>query len=136
MKVVQIRLHSKGRILDTYAILDDGSERTIILPTAVHYLDLEKTDESLALRTIRQEVVEIQGASVSFELSASVNPSVHYKIHTAFTAQELNIAKQSCPVDALKQKFVHLRGIPIIPFKERHSHYTFQRGTAHASYRF
>ncbi len=67
LKVVQVRLHSKGRILDTYAILDDGSERTIILPTAVHYLDLEKTDESLALRTIRQEVVEIQGASVSFE---------------------------------------------------------------------
>ncbi len=118
LKVVQVRLHSKGRILDTYAILDDGSERTIILPTAVHYLDLEKTDESLALRTIRQEVVEIQGASVSFELSASENPSTCYKIHAAFTAQELNIAKQSCPVYALKQKFVHLRDIPIKPFKE------------------
>ncbi|KAL0156947.1 hypothetical protein M9458_048193, partial [Cirrhinus mrigala] len=118
LKVVQVRLHSKGRILDTYAILDDGSERTIILPTAVHYLDLERRDESIALRTIRQEVVEIQGASVSFEVSASVNPSIRYKIHTAFTADKLNIAKQSCPVDVLKNKFVHLRDIPIMPFKE------------------
>jgi len=118
LKVVQVRLHSKGRTLDTFAILDDGSERTIILPTVVHYLDLEKTDESLALRTIRQEVVEIQGASVSFEVSASLNPNIRHKIHTAFTAQELNIAKQSCPVDILKHKFVHLRDVPIIPFKE------------------
>lgn len=118
LKVVQVKLHGRGRTLDTYAILDDGSERTIILPAAVHYLDLEKTDESLALRTIRQEVVEIQGASVSFEVSASVNPSIRHKIHTAFTAPELNIVKQSCPVDILKHKFTHLRDVPIIPFKE------------------
>jgi len=118
LKVVQVKLHSKGRIMDTYAILDDGSERTIILPTAVHYLDLDKSDESLSLRTIRQEVVEIQGASVSFEVSASVNPSIRHKIHTAFTSQELNIAKQSCPIETLKHKFAHLRGVPILPFKE------------------
>lgn len=79
LKVVQVRLHSKGRILDTYAILDDESERTIILPTAVHYLDW-----------IRQ---------------MNLN-------------QELNIAKQSCPVEILKHKFAHLRDVPILPFKE------------------
>lgn len=81
----------------------------------VHDLDLEKTDKSLA-RIIRP--VEIQVASVSFELSASVNPSILYKIHITFTAHKLNIDKQSCPVNALKQKFVHLRDIPIIPLKE------------------
>nr|XP_055047823.1 uncharacterized protein LOC129433267 [Misgurnus anguillicaudatus] len=118
LKVVQVRLHNNGRTLDTYAILDDGSERTIILPTAVNYLDLETVVESLALRTIRQEVVEIQGASVSFELSTSVDPNIRHKIHTAFTAQELNLAKQSCPVDMLKAKFKHLRDIPITAYKD------------------
>lgn len=73
--------------------MDDGSERTIILTTAVHYFNLEETDESLALRTIRQEVVEFYSRR-----------SEHFK--------------QSCPVNALEHKFAHLRDIPIIPLKE------------------
>lgn len=48
------------------AILDDRSERTIILPAAVQFLELGKQLEDLSLRTVRQE----QGASVSFEISS------------------------------------------------------------------
>lgn len=118
LKVVPVKLHSEGRTLDTHAILDDGSERTIILPAAAHYLGLKRMEESLTLRTIRQEVIEVKGVSVSFEVSAPEGPQVRHKITKAFTARELTLAKQSCPMDTLKQKYAHLKDIPVKSFKE------------------
>ncbi|XP_039856539.1 uncharacterized protein LOC120714406 [Simochromis diagramma] len=118
LKVVPVTLHNNGRSLSTYAILDDGSERTIVLSAAVHYLQLNITEESLKLRTIRQEVSQLQGASVSFELSAPSSPQIKHHIRRVFTAKELNLAKQSCPVDILRQRYPHLADVPIKAFKD------------------
>lgn len=41
LKVVKVTLQSEGRSIDTFAVLDDGSERTIILPAATRQLNLE-----------------------------------------------------------------------------------------------
>lgn len=45
LKVVPLLLHNGKKTLDTYAVLDDGSERTIILPGAVQYLNLKGKEE-------------------------------------------------------------------------------------------
>ncbi|XP_028296698.1 uncharacterized protein LOC114458488 [Gouania willdenowi] len=118
LKVVPVTLHSKGRSLLTHAILDDGSERTIILSAAVHYLQLEKTVESIKLRTIRQEVSELKGANVTFNISPPQRPQTEHHISSAFTAAELNLAKQSCPMDTLRQKYPHLSDVPFEAFKD------------------
>ncbi len=60
LKVVPVRLRSGKRFLDTHAVLDDGSEKTIILPAAVKHLHLEGPDEVLALRTIRHDLVQTE----------------------------------------------------------------------------
>ncbi|XP_073718868.1 uncharacterized protein [Misgurnus anguillicaudatus] len=116
LKVVPVQLHNGGRTLDTHAVLDDGSERTIILPAAAKHLGLYKEDEVLPLRTIRQDVVKLKGASVSFEVSSQTNKQVKYQIHHAFTADELSLADQSCPVESLKKRYDHLRGVLIRGF--------------------
>lgn len=85
VKVVPVQLHSRGKTLDTYAVLDDGSERTILLPAAARHLGLQKEDEVLSLRTIRQDVVKLNGASVSFEVCNPNNTQVKYAISHAFT---------------------------------------------------
>ncbi|KAK7886711.1 hypothetical protein WMY93_026332 [Mugilogobius chulae] len=118
LKVVPVTLHCKGKSLSTHAILDDGSERTIVLSAAVHYLQLDKISESLKLRTIRQEVSELQGASVSFEISEPRCPQIKHHISNAFSATELNLAKQSCPMDTLRQKYSHLSDVPFKAFKD------------------
>ncbi len=97
LKVVPVKLHSKGRTLSIHAILDDRSERTIILSTAIHYLQLERVEESLK----QQEMSELQGASVSFEVSALGCSQMRHHISNVFIATELNHAKQSCPMDIL-----------------------------------
>lgn len=47
LKVVKVRLCNRNKTFDTYAILDDGSERTMLLPGAAKYLGLEAETEKL-----------------------------------------------------------------------------------------
>ncbi|XP_052456318.1 uncharacterized protein LOC128016040 [Carassius gibelio] len=116
LKVVPVRLRSGKRFLDTHAVLDDGSEKTIILPAAAKHLHLEGPEEVLALRTIRHDLVHLRGTTVSFEVSALSHLNVKHQIHKAFTAADLNLAEQSCPVDTLKRRYGHLRDIPLQSF--------------------
>lgn len=53
LKVIRVQLHHQGRTLNTYAVLDDGSERTVLLPTTATKLGLQGTPEDLPLRTVK-----------------------------------------------------------------------------------
>lgn len=55
------------------------------------------------------------GASVSFEISPAHDPEARYKIHHAFTVEELGLSEHSYPVKALTQKYTHLQGLPLSP---------------------
>ncbi|MEQ2295856.1 hypothetical protein AMECASPLE_018837 [Ameca splendens] len=48
------------------AILDDGSERTIILHSAAQKLQLNGQSENLAPRAVNQDIKTVSGQSVSF----------------------------------------------------------------------
>ena len=48
LKVVRVILRHGDRSLDTYALLDDGSERTMLLPAAMERLGLNGTPEDLS----------------------------------------------------------------------------------------
>ncbi len=61
--------------MEAYAVLDDGSEWTIILHDAMQKLRLVGEPEDLVLRTVRQDTQIIHGAAVTFTVSPTVNPS-------------------------------------------------------------
>ncbi|KAL1269115.1 hypothetical protein QQF64_031404 [Cirrhinus molitorella] len=111
-----VLLRNGAKTLDTYAILDDGSERTMLLPEAVDQLGLVKEPETLALRTIRQEVQTLKGASVSFKISSMSKPKKMYQIKDAFSSQRLDLADHSYPVTSLKRRYKHLNNIPLESF--------------------
>ncbi|KAJ8416932.1 hypothetical protein AAFF_G00328100 [Aldrovandia affinis] len=52
LKVVRMLLHYGTHTLTTYAILDDGSKKTMLLPAAEQELGLQGTCKGLPLRTI------------------------------------------------------------------------------------
>ncbi|XP_073789994.1 uncharacterized protein [Danio rerio] len=116
LKVVRVFLQNKDKILDTYAILDDGSERTMLLTEAAEKLGLQKKPEDIALRTIRQEVQTLKGSSVSFSISSPINPRKNFRIVKAFTSPRLDLADHSYPIMSLKRKYKHLANIPLHPF--------------------
>lgn len=115
LKISKVVLRNGDKSLETYAVLDDGSERTILLQPAAKQLGLKGSKEVLALRTVRQEVEKLHGAAVSFTISPAANPDKVYSIHNAFTAEQLSLAEHSHPVVSLQEKYKHLSGLPLPP---------------------
>lgn len=106
--------------MEAFAVLDDGSERTIILHDAVEKLGLVGQSEDLVLRTVRQDTQVVHGAAVNFTVSPTVNPSKAYKIRNAFTAKVLGLAEHTYPVDVLQRKFKHLAELPLQQLNDVH----------------
>ncbi|XP_023806317.1 SH3 and multiple ankyrin repeat domains protein 2 isoform X1 [Oryzias latipes] len=113
LKVVPILIHYGGRTLSAFAILDDGSERSMLLPTAAKALGIKGTPEDLPLRTVRQDIQVLHGYAVTFHISSVARPHTSYKIEGAFTANRLSLAQHTYPIERLQKKFSHLRGLPI-----------------------
>ncbi|XP_057186686.1 uncharacterized protein LOC130552431 [Triplophysa rosa] len=117
LKVVRVLLRNRDKTLETYAVLDDGSERTMLLAEAADQLGLPKKPEDLALRTIRQEVQTLKGSSVSFSISSPSRPKRTFRITEAFTSRYLALADYTYPIVCLKKKYRHLADIPLEPFE-------------------
>ncbi|XP_063766006.1 uncharacterized protein LOC134882305 [Eleginops maclovinus] len=115
LKMSRVILKNGENSLDTYALLDDGSERTILLYEAAQQLGLQGLPEELSLRTVRQDVRVIPGATVSFTVSPANQPSKTFHIQRAFTAKELGLAPHTYPVAALKKSYCHLKNLPLQP---------------------
>ncbi len=112
LKVVKVRLQYRERALETYAVLDDSSERTILLCETANKLCLRGIPEELALRTIRQETKVLQKVSVS----PTSKPKQNYHISGAFAAQNLGLVVHSYPPATLEKRHKYLRGLPLEPF--------------------
>lgn len=88
--------------------------------TAAVNLGLCGQEESLKLKTIRQDFLHLQGMAVSFLVSANTQPRANHTISQAFTAFELQLAEQSCPGDQLIKRYNHLKGIHLSMFTKVH----------------
>lgn len=117
LKICRVILSNGSKRMNAYAIQDDGSERTIILHSAAQQLGLTGQPEELPLRTIRQELQVLKGAAVSFTISPIAQPTKRFHITSAFTAQQLSLAEHSHPVKSLKERYRHLKGLPLQEFK-------------------
>ncbi|XP_038160417.1 uncharacterized protein LOC119796094 [Cyprinodon tularosa] len=113
LKVLKVVLHHGEKALETYAILDDGSERTMLLQAATKALHLTGEPEEIALRTVHQDLKVLQGFSVSFTISPAGQPQKTFQIQRAFTADLLGLAEHSQPVKMLQRRYRHLQGLPL-----------------------
>lgn len=115
LKVVKILIHHGKQAVEAHAILDDGSERTIVLAPVLQTLKLSGTPETLPIQTIHQNVKQLEGLTVSFEVSPLSKPNEKYLVSNAFSADGLSFAEHNYPVAALQRAHRHLRGLPLLP---------------------
>ncbi len=113
LKVSKVIIENGDASMETYAVLDDGSERTILLHAAAQQLNLEGQPEDLILRTVRQDQQVLHGAAVSFTVSPVSHPHKKYLIQHAFTAERLGLAEHTYPVASLQKRYRHLAGLPL-----------------------
>ena len=97
-----VTLHGpKGRC-DTYAVLDDGSQRTLLSADVVETLGLHGTTEGLASATYEGAQRIHEGLSVNADVSPADILNERFTLHEAFAvhrltlpSQRLNVAKIS-----------------------------------------
>lgn len=112
LKVIRVLLHHGDHTLDTYAVLYNSYERTMLLPNAAQKLGLQGTPEELDLRTIWQDIQTLPSASVTF----LPQPKTSFQIKRAFTTTHLGLADHSYPVTSRQKRCKHLVGLPQQPF--------------------
>ncbi|XP_073719287.1 uncharacterized protein [Misgurnus anguillicaudatus] len=67
LKVIKVLLHNGDLTMESYAVLDDGSERSIVLPQVVNQLKLLKHPETLPLRTVHQRSLSLMVHQLLFK---------------------------------------------------------------------
>ena len=110
LKVVPLYIYGTKR-MEAYAILDDGSERTMVLPSIVEDLKLEGTKETMYLRTVRDDIVECSGQCVSLQVSPIDQPDVKYDLQDVFSSSNLCLSEYTYPVKKLQQHYPHLKNV-------------------------
>lgn len=115
---LKIFLYNGKQRLKTYAILGDGSERTIIFHSTAQELQLHGQSQDLALRTICQDIKTVSGKSVSFSISSTTDPQKRFRIHKAFTAAELSMSRHFHPAETLQKTYHRLRNHPLHSFNK------------------
>lgn len=110
LKVVPVLIHYGRWTLDTFTILDDGSERTMLLPTSAKYFDMKGGPEDLPLRTVHQDIQVLHKHTVSLSVSSAAKLHTTYKIEGTFTASHLSLAQDTYSIHSLQRKFSHLWG--------------------------
>ncbi len=104
LKVVSVCLHTGENTLATHAVLDDGADRSILLPQAVQCLGLTTQPGTISLCTVRQDIVQISRIN---------QPNERHVINGASAAENLGPSEHTYPVKQLHEQYHHLRGIPL-----------------------
>lgn len=105
LQVVKVLLHNGGQSMEAHAVLDDGYDRTMVLPPVIQQLKLNGAPSH----------TELEGSTVTLAVSPITKPTKRYVVNrNAFTASGLYLAEQNYPVAALQKAYRHMKGLPLL----------------------
>lgn len=117
--MVKLVLSYRGKTLDNYAILDDRSEKTVLLSHVADSLRLDGAAESIILRTLQQDTKTFKGQTVAFNVASASDPHKKLIIKGSFTSKNLHLFEQIqvglYSTLNIYKGFKHLQ-LPIQPF--------------------
>lgn len=117
-RIIPIRLYGSCSVIDTYAMLDDGSSATLIEENLANQLGAEgKPDPLCLVWTANMSRSEKDSRRVDLEISGS-NTTEKYPLIDVRTVSELALPKQTVCVNALSKQFAHLDGLPIVDYND------------------
>ncbi|XP_033127646.1 uncharacterized protein LOC117125284 [Anneissia japonica] len=113
LKILPVTLHGPKSYIDTYAILDDGSMRIIIMTQALKKLHITGVKDSILLTTVNQGRTECSGYSVNLHVSSRDNHQCRFSLQGVFSAHQLSFSEYTHPIQSLQKRYAHLRQIPL-----------------------
>lgn len=117
-KIIPVKLHHKGKTVQTYALLDDGSSVTLVEQWIADYLNVGGIADELCLKwTGNTHKTEPNSMRISLEISGT--GSQKHILQNARTVMSLNLPYQSISAEALSQQYDHLKDIFIESYHKK-----------------
>ena len=107
LNVVPIKVIANGKVFKTFALLDNGSDVSLIRQDVANYLNLIGPKRRVTFNTFHGEDPAIDTMTVNF-LVKSVDESFEVSIYNASTVPRLNLSRRSFNLQALQRRWPHL----------------------------
>ncbi|XP_055589014.1 uncharacterized protein LOC129741312 [Uranotaenia lowii] len=112
-RIIPVTLYNGDNSISTFAFVDEGSSLTMVETELADQLGLKGHYKPLCLKwTANVTRTESESRRVDVEISGP-GQSKRFVMSSVGTIQALELPIQSLPIEALKQRFKHLRGLPI-----------------------
>ncbi|XP_062714095.1 uncharacterized protein LOC134290888 [Aedes albopictus] len=112
-RIIPVTLHGPTGSIDTFAFLDEGSSLTMIETSLANKLGIDGQEHPLCLKwtgNITRE--EKKSCRIALEISGLRNKK-RYWMSGVGTVPSLDLPVQTLPIQQLRQRYTHLRGVPI-----------------------
>ena len=107
LAVVPVTIKNGDLKLNTYALLDSGSEATLIVSSAAKKINIDGPTEDITLATFHGEDPSIEVKKVQFSI-ASRDGSSLFETTQSLVVPKINISKQKCHWPSVKKEWPHL----------------------------
>ncbi|XP_038072123.1 uncharacterized protein LOC119740774 [Patiria miniata] len=118
MKILPVTLYANGRQLETYCLLDDAANFSLMLSEASEALGLKGESTKMPIATAREECTPCKGVIVSVDLAHIHDQDSRITISNVFSSSMLRLSEHSVPARDLQRRWPHLRGLPLQEVKE------------------
>ncbi|XP_045029733.1 uncharacterized protein LOC123472386 [Daphnia magna] len=115
LAVVPITIWNGKKHLNTFGLLDPGSEASLILDHAADKIGLTGQAQTIRLRTFHGQDPDIPTRTVNFDISPRDDQS-RFKTMNALTVPQLNFAKKKCHWPSVKKEWNHLADLDLPTF--------------------
>lgn len=112
LQIVPIIVKTSSSIIHTYALLDSGSQATLVCKDFANKVQMGGEDTVLHLSTITSRDKECSSKKVTFVVRGTNSDATDIKVDEAWTVPRLNLPQQRVTKGALKN-CPHLAGIDI-----------------------
>ncbi|KXJ69602.1 hypothetical protein RP20_CCG026464 [Aedes albopictus] len=112
-RYVPVKLSGNGRVVNTFAFLDEGSSSTLLEAEIAEQLGMDGPSSSLWLSWTGNICREEKGSKcISLTISGG-NSEKSYTIDNVLTVDELHLPQQSFDYESLVEQYPHLVGLPL-----------------------
>ena len=112
LRVIPVKVYGNGKQIETWALLDDGSDVSLCDKSLAHDLGLAGREKNFTLSTISKENHEKKGKEVSFSITGHDETEL-IEMDAVWTVDKLPISTGSIPRPTDVNKWPHLQGITI-----------------------
>ena len=111
LRILPVVVHGKDVEIETYALLDEGSQVTLCDEKLFERLNLPSIDTTLNLNTVNQTVTH-DCKETSFVVS-SLDGVNNVSVNRAFTVTELPVSLEGLPEAGMCKVYPHLNGVDV-----------------------